>query len=119
MPRASIERPIMLVAFLRPQPSSSWRVDTALSVRAMELVRAAKSTSRKKRIPMAAPRPMESKTLGMVMNIREGPAFRASGSPPEKANTAGMIISPAMMAMAVSKISTFWVDSSMLTLFFI
>ena len=68
-------------------------------------------------MPMTVPRPMESKTLGMVMNIRAGPAFRAAGSPPEKANTAGMIIRPAIMAMAVSKISTFRVDSSMETSF--
>ena len=62
---------------------------------------------------------MESKTLGMVMNMRAGPAFRAAGSPPEKANTAGMIMRPAMMAMAVSKTSTFRVESSMETSFFI
>ena len=41
------------------------------------------------------------------MNIREGPACRVSGSPPENANTAGIIINPAMIAIAVSKISTF------------
>ena len=58
---------------------------------------------------------MLSNTLGMVMNISEGPACRVSGSPPEKENTAGMIIRPAMMAMAVSKTSTFSVDSSMET----
>ena len=69
-------------------------------------------------MPMAVPKPMESKTLGIVMNISDGPAFSASGSPPEKANTAGMIIRPAMMAMAVSKISTFRVELSMETSFF-
>ena len=52
------------------------------------------------------------------MNMRAGPACRVSGSPPEKEKTAGMIIRPAMMAMAVSKISTFSVDSSMETSFF-
>ena len=31
-----------------------------------------------------------------LMNISAGPACRVSGSPPEKANTAGMIIRPAM-----------------------
>ena len=44
--------------------------------------------------------------------------LQVSGSPPEKEKTAGMIIRPAMMAMAVSKISTFSVDSSMETSFF-
>ena len=61
---------------------------------------------------------MESKTLGIVMNISDGPAFSALGSPPENENTAGMIISPAMMAMAVSKTSTLRVESSMETSFF-
>ena len=41
------------------------------------------------------------------------------GSPPVNANTAGMIIRPAMMAMAVSNTSTFPVDASMDTSFFI
>jgi len=107
-----------MVERVRSQPSSSSKVETALSVRAMELVRAANSTSTKKSTPTAVPMPMLAKTLGMVMNIRAGPACRVSGSPPEKANTAGMIIRPAMMAMAVSKISTFSVDCSMDTFFF-
>ena len=84
----------------------------------MELVSAANSTSRKNRMPIGVPRPMESKTLGIVMNIRDGPAFSASGSPPENANTAGMIMSPAIMAMAVSKISTLRVEPSMEMSFF-
>ena len=81
----------------------------------MELVTAAKRTRRKNSTPPTWPNPMLSNTLGMVMNISEGPACRVSGSPPEKENTAGMIIRPAMMAMAVSKTSTFSVDSSMET----
>ena len=43
---------------------------------------------------------MLSKTLGSVMNIREGPACKVSGSPPENANTAGMIISIVWMVLA-------------------
>ena len=61
---------------------------------------------------------MLANTLGMVMNINAGPACKVPGSPPEKANTAGMIIRPAMMAMIVSKISTCSVDSSIETSFF-
>ena len=53
------------------------------------------------------PTPCWQIPLGMVMNISAGPACKVSGSPPENANTAGMIIRPAIMAMAVSKISTF------------
>ena len=85
----------------------------------MELVTAANSTSRKNRIPTKVPIPMLSKTLGIVINIREGPAFSVPESPPEKANTAGIIISPAIMAIAVSKTSTFRVEPSMEMSFFI
>ena len=107
------------VAICRFQPSSSSKVETALSVKAMELVTAAKRTNRKNSTPTTWPNPILSNTLGMVMNIKEGPACRVFGSPPEKENTAGIIIRPAMIAMAVSKISTFSVDSSMETSFFI
>ena len=85
----------------------------------MELVTAANSTNRKNRIPAMVPKPMLANTFGMVMNISAGPACRVSGSPPVNAKTAGMIIRPAMMAIAVSKISTFPVDASMDTSFFI
>ena len=111
--------PTTSVDFLRPHFSSSWKVDTALSVSAMELVSAAHSTSTKNRMPMRVPMPILSNTFGIVMNMRDGPAFSVFGSPPEKANTAGMIISPAMIAMAVSKISTLVVDSSIEISFFI
>ena len=84
----------------------------------MELVIAANSTSTKNRIPTIVPIPMLSNTFGMVINIRAGPACRVFGSPPEKANTAGMIIRPAIIAIAVSKISTFLVESSMEMSFF-
>ncbi len=62
---------------------------------------------------------MLAKTFGIVINISAGPACNVSGSPPENANTAGMIINPAIIAIAVSKISTFCVDPSMDTSFFI
>ena len=110
--------PIRTVDFLRPQPSSSSKVETALSVSAMELVSAANSTRRKNRIPITVPKPILANTFGMVINIREGPACRVSGFPPEKAKTAGMIIRPAMIAMAVSKISTLRVESSIEVSFF-
>ena len=65
-------------------------------------------------MPIHAP-PMEEKTFGRVTNIRAGPLLRAAASPPEKANTAGMIISPARIAISVSKISTWAVVLSMFT----
>ena len=46
----------MTVAFFRLQLSSSSKVDTALSVSAMELVIAANSTSTKNRIPTRVPK---------------------------------------------------------------
>ena len=60
------------------------------------------STSRKKAVPMTPPNFMLANTFGSVMNIRDGPAFRASLLPPENTNTAGMIISPARNAIPVS-----------------
>ena len=62
---------------------------------------------------------MLANTFGIVINISAGPACSVSGSPPEKANTAGMIIRPAIIAMAVSNTSTFLVESSIDTSFFI
>ena len=85
----------------------------------MELVIAANSTRTKNRMPTAEPSLMLSNTFGMVMNISEGPACSVSGSPPEKAKIAGIIINPAITAMAVSKISTVSVEPSMETFFFI
>ena len=66
---------MMVVHFTRLHLNSSAMVETALSVSAMELVSAANRTSVKKRTPITLPKPMSAKILGMVMNIREGPAF--------------------------------------------
>ena len=69
-------------------------------------------------MPIAVPSPMEPKIFGIVMNISDGPACRLSAAlSPEKANTAGIIMSPARMAMPVSNSSTSDVDFSMLTSF--
>lgn len=113
LPSAIMITPQSTVDFFRLHPSSSSNVDTALSVSAIELVSAAKSTSKKNITPAKVPNPILAKTFGIVININAGPACKVSGSPPENANTAGIIISPAIIAIAVSKISTFFVDSSM------
>ena len=97
--------------------NSSWKVETAHSVRAIELVRAANSTNTKNRIPISVPSPILSNTLGIVMNINDGPALRFSIFPPENANTAGIIIKPAIIAIAVSNTSTFSVELSIETFF--
>ena len=85
----------------------------------MELVSAANKTSVKKRIPTAVPKPMLSNIFGIVINIKDGPDCSVAESPPENANTAGMIIRPAMIAIAVSNTSTFCVESSIDTSLFI
>ena len=118
-PRMIMTIPIRIVHTVRLMWNSSAKVATALSVSAIALVSAANRTSAKKTMPMMEPNPILANILGMVMNIREGPAPSAWGSPPEKAKTAGMIIRPASMAIPVSKISTCIVDSSILTSFFI
>ena len=66
VPRRIMITPTITVAFFLCHLSSSWKVDTALSVRAIELVRAAHSTSTKNRIPMGVPNPILANTLGMV-----------------------------------------------------
>ena len=119
LPNTIMITPTSTVDFLRLQPISSSNVDTALSVNAIELVSAAKRTSRKNRIPIAVPNPIFSNTFGIVINISAGPACNVSGFPPENANTAGMIISPAIIAIAVSNTSTFLVESSIEISFFI
>lgn len=112
LPSAIMITPTKTVALLLLHPNSSSKVETALSVNAIELVTAANSTSRKNKIPTTVPNPIFSNTFGIVININAGPACRVSGSPPENANTAGMIISPAIIAIAVSNTSTFLVESS-------
>ena len=103
VPRRIMITPIKTVDFLRLQCNSSSKVETALSVSAMELVTAANSTNKKKTIPIAVPNPMFAKTFGIVINIKAGPDFNVAALPPEKAKTAGMIISPAMIAIAVDR----------------
>lgn len=94
----------MIVDFFLYQCNSSWNVDTALSVSTIELVIAANNTNKKNMIPMPVPSLILANTLGIVMNIKDGPAFNISISPPEKEYTAKIIINPAIIKMAVSKI---------------
>ena len=75
-------------------------------------MRAASSTSTKNRIPAAVPIPILANTFGKVINMRDGPACKFSGFPPEKEKTAGMIINPASIAIPVSKISICVVERS-------
>ena len=95
-------------------------MDTTVSIKDTEEVRAANSTSRKNSPPNTRPRvPASANTLGRVTNISPLPWFRAASSPPEKANTAGMIINPATKAMPVSNSSICFTDFSKSSSFFI
>ena len=59
----------------RFQWNLSWKIETTVSIREMEDVSAAKSTSRKKTVPITPPIGMLLNTFGRVMNIRLGPAL--------------------------------------------
>ena len=73
----------------------------------------------KNAMPMIVPAiPMLSNTFGKVTNIRPGPLPKAEASPPEKANTAGIIISPAIKAIPVSNNSICLTAVSIWTSFF-
>ena len=86
--------------------NSSSSVDTLVSNSDIALVSAAKKNIRKNAMPTAVPAPMLANILGSVMNVSDGPAFSVAMSPPEKANTAGIIIRPDSSAMPVSNTST-------------
>ena len=103
----------------RFHPNLSINTDTIVSIREIADVRAAKNTSMKKMVPMTPPNFILANTFGRVMNISPGPAFRAERSPPENANTAGIIIRPARNAMPVSNSSIWRTELSRLSVFFI
>ena len=63
LPSAIMITPTKTVALLLLHPNSSSKVETALSVNAIELVTAANSTSRKNKIPTTVPNPNISQTL--------------------------------------------------------
>ena len=92
-------------------------METTVSIREMDEVSAANSTSRKNTPPIRWPIHMRSNTCGSVPNIRPGPALMPDGSPPLNATTAGTIIRPAIKAIAVSKISIWPTERSKLDSF--
>ena len=107
------------VAFFLLHPSLSLIIETFVSKREIEDVKAANNTRRKNTVPITPPRVISSKTLGSVTNIKEGPLPSAASSPPENTKTEGIIIKPARKAIAVSKISICLTDFSRLQSFFI
>ena len=74
LPTAIISTPIIIEDFFLLHLNSSSKVETALSVRAIELVSAANRTSTKNITPAKVPRPILAKTFGIVINISAGPA---------------------------------------------
>ena len=92
-------------AFTLENLNLSIKLDTIASITDTELVIAAKSTIAKKRQPTTFPiEPIAAKTFGNETNIRLGPDASIP-SVPANVNTAGIIITPASKATAVSKIS--------------
>ena len=104
---------------LRLQWNLSLKIETIVSISEMEEVSAAKNTRIKKRVPIAPPIGMLLNTFGSITNISPGPCPNCSAVPPEKANTAGMIISPAINAIPVSKTSIWRTELSNYYLFHI
>lgn len=117
VPTNAMTTPISKQHLGRLQWSSSSKEDTLVSIKEIALVKAANRNIRKKAMPTTDPIPILENILGSVIKVREGPAFNTFISPPENANTAGIIISPAKRAIAVSKNSTCVVDFSMSTSF--
>ena len=105
--------------FRRVQFNLSMIMETIVSINEIADVSAAKNTRIKNKVPITLPNLILLNTLGSVINIKPGPALRVSGSPPENANTAGMIIRPARKATPVSKISICLTELSRLFSFFI
>ena len=84
---------------LRLHFSLSMPKATVTSIREMEEEMAAKKTRMKKIREKIVPRGMLSNTAGRVMNMSPGPS---PGAKP-KANTAGRMANPAMMATSESR----------------
>ena len=94
-------------------------METTVSIKEIDEVKAAKKTSIKKIKPIIVPPGILSKIFGRAINISPGPFCIFSIPVGEEAATAGTIISPAKKAMPVSKISILCTDDSTLTSFFI
>ncbi len=113
MPSASIMPNETKHDFFLEKLNLSINTETTVSIRDMAEVSAAKSTSAKNIVPIIGPAaPMLPKTLGIVINISDGPAFIAASFPPENTNTAGTIIRPASIAIPESKSSMLFTDFS-------
>ena len=95
---------MMMTDLLRVHPNLSFTLVTMASRMETALVRAANNTMRKNTMPITMPNtPRLSKTFGRAININPGPAFMPSV--PIKTYTTGIIMSPARIAIRVSKIS--------------
>ena len=98
IPRRNSTIPTAITDFFLSQPQESIVKATTTSRRAMALVIAAKKTRMKNAMANTGPPIIESKTLGSVPKISQGPC---PGSRPNT-NTAGKIATPARSARAVS-----------------
>ena len=117
-PRIKTYTVMISVDFLRLHPNLSRRMETFVSIREIEDVRAANNTNKKNTAPITPPNVMSLNTFGRVINIKEGPLPSAASSPPEKANTDGTMRRPARKAIAVSKSSICRTEASRWLSFF-
>ena len=108
IPSRTLTPKVRNAALRRDRLVLSRMMETTVSIREIEEVKAANNTRRKKIAPIAVPNGMPANTFGKVINISPDPACIADSSPPEKRYTAGIIIKPAINAMPVSKISICW-----------
>ena len=85
----------MIHVLILDQCSFSIIIETIVSNKEIEEVNAANNTRIKNAVPITEPNCIFANTFGSAMNIRDGPAPRVAGSPPENANTDGITIKAA------------------------
>ena len=109
IPINKLNAPKTIIALTRENFHLSINMETVVSKIEIELVTAAMNTSTKNSAPITWPPGICPNTFGSVINMRPGPPLFKPSSP-LNTNTAGMIIKPAINAMAVSKISIWFTD---------
>ena len=113
-PSIQTKRKTTNTATLRFILNSSMQKATITSSMEMEEVRAASSSATKKKMAITPPSGIWLKICGSVTNTRSGPS---PGLMP-KANTAGMMAQPAMMAKSVSAMAVWELNEMILASFF-
>ena len=102
IPRRNTPKVAIIVVFFLSIFLVSIKKEHTTSSKAMDEDMAAKNTKTKKSSPKKLPNIIESNTCFKVINMRPGPADGSKS----KANTAGMMATPAKIATSVSSIGT-------------